>query len=105
MKFTASDANLKSEGAICGRYFGKDCKQLRHLARVMFEYTIDKTRRNNVETEWDTGFFIGINSRTTEYLIAKGSGVFSTTAIRRHQDDKAYDHEILTEVGILNRDS
>ena len=57
-----------------------------------------------METEWDTGYFIGINSRTTEYLIAKGSGIFSTTTIRRHQDDKAYDPEIVKEVTTLHRD-
>ena len=49
--------------------------------KVIFKYTIDKTRRNKMETEWGTGYFIGINSRTIEYLIAKGSGVFSTTTI------------------------
>ena len=48
--------------------------------KVMLKYT-NKTRRNKMETEWDTGYFIGINSRTTEYLIAKGSCIFSTTTI------------------------
>ena len=57
-----------------------------------------------METEWDTGYFIGINSRTTEYLIAKGSGIFSTTTIRRYQDDKACDPEIVKEETILHRD-
>ena len=70
----------------------------------MFKYTTDKTRRNKMETEWDTGYFVGINSRTIEYVVAKGSGVFSTTTIRRHQDDKAYDPEILKEVAIRHRD-
>ena len=70
----------------------------------MFEYATDKAKRNKTETEWDSGCFVEINSRTTEYSIAKGSGVFSTTTIRRHQDDKAYDPEILKEVNILHRD-
>ena len=30
--------------------------------------------------------------------------MFSTTTIRRHQDDKAYDPEIVKEVTILHRD-
>ena len=71
---------------------------------VMFKYTADKTRRNKMETEWDTGYCVGITSRTTEDLIVKGPGVFSTTTIRRHQDDKAYDPDILKEVAILHRD-
>ena len=70
----------------------------------MFKYATDKIQRNKMETEWDTGYFIGINSRSAEYLIAKGSGVFSTTTIRRHQDDKAYGPDILKEVTILHRD-
>ena len=57
-----------------------------------------------METEWDTGYFIGINSRTTEYLIAQGSGIFSAATIQRHQDDKAYDPDIVKEVTILHRD-
>ena len=57
-----------------------------------------------METEWDTRYFAGVNSRTSEYLIATGAGVFSTTTIRRHQDDKAYDPEILKEVRFLHRD-
>ena len=31
--------------------------------KVMFKYTKDKSKRNNMETEWDTGYFIVINSR------------------------------------------
>ena len=69
----------------------------------MFKYTTDKTRRNKMETEWDTGYFVGINSRTTEYLIAKSTGTFSTTTIRRHQDYKVYGPEIVKEVAILHR--
>ena len=48
---------------------------------------------------------MGHCSRTTEDLVAKGSGVFSTTTIRRHQDDKAYEPEIVKEVTILHRDN
>ena len=72
--------------------------------KIMFKYTTDRTRRNKMETEWDNGYVIGINSCTTEYWIAKGSGVLSTTTIRRHQDDKAYDPDIVKEVTILHRD-
>ena len=72
--------------------------------KVMFKYTTDKTKWNKMETEWGTGYFIGINSRTTVYFIAEGSGIFWTTSIRRHQDDKAYDPEIVKDVTILHGD-
>ena len=68
----------------------------------MFKYTTDKTRQNKLGTDWVTGYFVGINSRMTEYLAAKSSGIFSTSTIRRHQDDKAYDPEIVKEVTILH---
>ena len=35
-----------------------------------------------------------------EYPIAKGSGIFSSITIRRFQDDKAYDPEILQDMEI-----
>ena len=68
--------------------------------KVMFKYTTDKNRRNKMETEWDMGYFVGVNPKTTEYIIAKGTGVFSCATIRRLQDDKAYDPMILQEVKI-----
>ena len=57
--------------------------------KVMFKHTTDKAKRNKMESEWDTGYFVGINSRTTEYLVSNGSNVFSTTTIRRMTDDKS----------------
>ena len=72
--------------------------------KVMLKCTTDKIKRDKMETEWDTGYVIGINTRTAEYLIAKGSGLFSTTTIRQDQDDKAYDPEIVKKVTILHRD-
>ena len=67
----------------------------------MFKYTTDNTRRNNMETKGDTGCFVGVNSRTIEYLITRGVGF----ARRQHfdgWDDEAYDPEILKEVRILH---
>ena len=41
--------------------------------RVMFKYITNKTRRNKMETEWDTGYFIGIKSRMTEQIDRQSS--------------------------------
>ena len=72
--------------------------------KVMFKYTTDKTKRNKMDSEWDTGYFVGINSRTSEYLIAKGAEVFSSTTVRRLTEDKAYDPEVVQDVKIQHRE-
>ena len=57
-----------------------------------------------MDSEWDSGFFVGINPKTIEYLIAKATGVFSSATIRRLQDDKAYDASIIEEVKVKYRE-
>ena len=72
--------------------------------KVMFKHTTDKAKRNKMESEWDSGYFVGINSRTTEYLIVSGGNVFSTTTIRRMADDKAFDPNIVENVKVHHRE-
>ena len=55
--------------------------------KVMFKFNTDKNKRNKMESEWGTGFFVGANSRTDEYIIAKEDGVFSCATITRYPDD------------------
>lgn len=43
--------------------------------KVMLKYTTDKNKRTKMESEWDMGYFVGINPKTTEYLIAKDTGI------------------------------
>ena len=58
--------------------------------RVHFKTTTEKTRKNKMDTEWDVGFYLGSNPRTTEYLVANEAGVISCTTIRRMPDENAY---------------
>ena len=44
--------------------------------KVMFMHTPVKSSRDEIQTGWDTGCFVGINLGTTEYFIAKEDGVF-----------------------------
>ena len=46
-----------------------------------------------MNTEWSTGFFVGVNGKTTEYLVATIDGIFSCATIRRLSDDEAYGPE------------
>ena len=42
--------------------------------KVMFRHTPSKSSRDKMHTDWDTGYLVGINPGTTEYLIGKGDG-------------------------------
>ena len=39
--------------------------------RLMFQYTPDKVKRRKMESDWDYGYFMGIDSSTGEYIIVK----------------------------------
>ena len=43
---------------------------------------------------------MGINPKTTEYLVSKDPEIYSCATIRRLQDDRAYDPEIVLKVEI-----
>ena len=68
--------------------------------KIMYKYTTDKNNRDKMESEWDSGYFVGINPKTTEYLVSNGSEIYSCATIRRLQDDRAYDPEIVSKVEI-----
>ena len=51
-----------------------------------------------MNTEWSTGYFVGLNGKTTEYVVATADGVFSCATIRRLPDDEAYDPECINIV-------
>ena len=72
--------------------------------RVHFKTTTEKTRKNKMDTEWDVGFYLGSNPRTTEYLVANEAGVISCTTIRRMPDENAYDKSCLEAVLVGHRD-
>ena len=39
--------------------------------KIYFKSTTDKNQRNQMHAEWCTGYFVGANGKTTEYLVAK----------------------------------
>ena len=57
-----------------------------------------------MNTEWSTGFFIGVNGRTTEYLVATEEGIFSCATIRILPDDEAYDPACIDIVNVTYRE-
>ena len=66
--------------------------------KVMFQLTTDKNNRKKMESEWDCGYFLGVNFGTTEYLIGTHDDVFSCATLRRLQDDKAFDPSIINQI-------
>jgi hypothetical protein len=57
-----------------------------------------------MNTEWSTGYFVGINGKTTEYLVATADGVFSCATIRRLPDEEAYDPQCISIVKVTYRE-
>ena len=47
---------------------GHRCNQpvVGFVEKIYFEFTTDKNHRHNMNTEWSTGYFVGINEKTTE---------------------------------------
>ena len=71
--------------------------------KVMCRCNPDKSRRNKMTIEWDTGYFVGIVCRTSEYIIANEGGLFTCSNIKRHPDESAYDKDILDIVKLKYR--
>ena len=42
---------------------------------VHFKMAIDKNNRNKAETDWQTGFFVGVSAGSTEILIINQAGM------------------------------
>ena len=57
-----------------------------------------------MNTEWCTGYFVGVNGKTTEYLVATSDGIFSCATIRRLADEEAYDPECIRAVQMTYRE-
>ena len=72
--------------------------------KVMLMHTPSKSSRDEMQTDWDTGFFVGINPGTTEYCIGKDDGVFICATIRRLPDDEAFDPAITDDIKVRYRD-
>ena len=63
-------------------------------------YKLAKSTKHDFETDWNEGYFVGIITHTTEYLVINKAGVFKCPTIRRLPDDVAYDAAILDDVTI-----
>ena len=72
--------------------------------KVHFKTTSEKSRRNKMDTEWDVGYLVGFNARTTESLIGTEMGIISCATMRRLQDDLAYDKQCLEDVNVGYRE-
>jgi hypothetical protein len=62
---------------------------------VHFKVATDKAIRNKAESDWQTGFFVGVNGGSTEFLIINENGLFKCRSMRRLEKEKACDEETL----------
>ena len=57
-----------------------------------------------MESDWIYGCFLGVNPRTTEYLIGNHDDVYSCSTMRRMEEDKASDASAIKEIDMMYSD-
>ena len=79
---------------------GHKCKHfvVGFAEKVAFKISGLKTGQDKAESLWSEGYFLGVISRTTEYLIATTEGIVKCASIKRLLDGRAYDPACLEEV-------
>ena len=63
---------------------------------IMFRLAPDKSARNKADSDWHVGVFIGIDSRSTEYIVQNQTGIYKCRTARRLSRDKAFSADTLT---------
>ena len=70
---------------------------------VMFGETLnfklkqDEARRRNMESDWSTGIFVGVDPRTSEALVISAEGLFKCRTVRRVIREDAFNPKWLEE--------
>ena len=54
-----------------------------------------RIRKNKAESEWMTGVFVGLLSRTTEYILMTKDGIYKTSNVKRASEGNQYDEKCL----------
>ena len=62
-----------------------------------FKLKQNEPRRRKMETEWSTGIFVGVDSRTSEALVVSGDGLFKCRTVRRVIREEAFNQKWLEE--------
>ena len=57
---------------------------------VQFQISTDKHDQDKHDGEWDEGYFVGVASRSLEYMVVKGDQIFKCPNIRRGADEEAW---------------
>ena len=79
---------------------GHRCKQPTFMfgETIMFRCAPDKTGRHKSESEWSIGVFVGVESRSSEYLIVNKHGLYKCRTMRRLPRDKAFIEQSIDDV-------
>ena len=67
---------------------------------AMFRLAPDKSDRRKAESAWGLGMFVGIETRSSEYLFVNETGIYKGRSMKRLPRDKAFRVECLEEVKI-----
>ena len=83
---------------------GHRCKQPAFLfgETVMFRIAPDKSHRMKANSDWHLGNFIGIESRSSEYLIMNSTGLYKCRSMKRMSRNKAFNSDdiLKSDLGI-----
>ena len=63
--------------------------------RVVFKTQPKNEQRNNMDSEWMVGVFVGMVNRSQEFLIMAKDAVYKVRTVRKIANEYAYDRECL----------
>ena len=85
--------HVRNDGMTAHEYMTK--RRVTHLVvgfceHVQFKIATDKQDQDKHDGEWDDGYFSGVASRSSEYMVVKGDQTFKCQTIRREVDEETW---------------
>ena len=65
---------------------------------VQFKNATDKQDLDKYDGEWDEGYFVGVASRSSEYLVVKGDQILKCPTISRKVDEEAWNIKCMEDI-------
>ena len=67
---------------------------------VSFRTVVDKCNRHKADSDWREGAFLGVDTKSTQFLIGTASGIYKTSyhEVKRLTKERAYQEKYMNEV-------
>ena len=79
---------------------GHRCKHLIVGFGEKVWFKLARGDKHDFDTDWDEGYFLGVITHTTEFLIGNKAGIFKCITVRRLPDAQMYDPQILDDIKV-----